>query len=338
MKTKTATYEDKKSETNTALLVTVMLGVLTSMGVFWQMLSAKYPVICGILISVLVFLLFALYYYSKPHQQKPLDAIKHNFPPDVCKYLPYALDRTPQKEHIKINLHNDLDKIWIIHGDSNQCHDPFLRCVENIYWDQLSARSHLNKPRIIHFDCPDRLNNFTKDLIDAIWTRIKHVQDYPIPNTLKDLSQLFEKYHDGPIILNTRFHTDKWKTIDKKLLYKLFFKYNDINKHTSHPLILCIFVIYAQPKSYLLRKKHKKRKKRIEAELKSFKELEVPKLDNIRRSDMDTWYQLQVKNNNNQVCEIQDEISLQDEQMNLIFTKDSLPMSDVADKLCQLFG
>ena len=37
-----------------------------------------------------------------------------------------ALDRKTQIAHIKKNLHNDCEKIWIIHGDSDQCHEPFF--------------------------------------------------------------------------------------------------------------------------------------------------------------------------------------------------------------------
>jgi hypothetical protein len=199
----------------------------------------------------------------------------------ICHVLPYALDRKTQIAHIKKNLHNDDDceKIWIIHGDRDQCHEPFLNCVKSIYWDQLGGRAHFEEPIIIHFDCPDLSNNFTDEFLDAIWLRIKK-DDYLIPKKLTDLSVLFEQHHDGPIILNTRFYTQTWKKLDKQLLHKLFFTYEGIcKKSTTHPLILCVFVIYEQPKSYLLRRKHHKRKKRIMADLKDFEAFEVPVLE-----------------------------------------------------------
>lgn len=337
MKTNTINMDNQNILAKAALIVTVMLGILTLMVFFWQHLYEKQPVLCSILMIVLMTMILVLLFLFKTPEQVALVPIKHNLPPNICHVLPYALDRKEQRTHIKENLKNDCEKIWIIHGDRDQCHEPFLNCVKSIYWDQLGGRAHFDEPRIIHFDCPDLSNNFTDEFLDAIWLRIKK-DHYLIPKQLTDLSVLFEQHHDGPIILNTRFYTQTWKKLDKELLHKLFFTYEGICKRKTHPLILCVFVIYEQPKSYLLRRKHHKRKKRIMVDLKEFKDFEVPVLNNIVRSDMDGWYQLPVKNNKALDCMVQNEIFFQEDQMNQIFYKDSLPMRDVADKLCQFLG
>ena len=337
MKTNTIKIDNQHTLAKAALIVTVMSIILSLMLFIWQNVYEKQPVLSSILMIVLMAMIFALLLLFKTPEHVPLVPIKHNLPPNMCHDLPYALDRKKQITHIKENLKNDCEKIWIIHGDSNQCHEPFLNCVKSIYWDQLGGRAHLEEPRIIPFDCPDLSSNFDDEFLDAIWLRIKQ-DHYLIPKQLTDLSQLFEQHHDGPIILNTRFYTQTWKKLDKKLLHKLFFTYEDICKSTTHPLILCVFVIYEQPKSYLLRPKHHKRKKRIMVDLKEFKDFEVPVLNNIVRSDMDGWYQLPVKNNKALDCMVQNEIFFQEDQMNQIFYKDSLPMRDVADKLSQFLG
>jgi hypothetical protein len=337
MKTNTIKMDNQNILAKATLIVTVMLGIISLMLFLWQHLNKEQPVLCCILMIVLMTMIIVLLFLFKTPEQVVLVPIKHNLPPQMCNDLPYALDRETQIKHIKKNLHNDCDKIWIIHGDRDQCHEPFLKCVKSIYWDQLGGRARLEEPRIIPFDCPDLSSNFNDEFIDAIWLRIKK-DHYLIPKQLTDLSVLFEQHHDGPIILNTRFYTQTWKKLDKELLYKLFLTYEGICKGTTHPLILCVFVIYEQPKSYLLRRKHLKRKKRIMADLKDFEDFEVPVLENILRSDMDGWYQLPVKNNKALDCMVQNEIFFQEDQMNQIFYKDSLPMRDVADKLSQFLG
>ena len=114
MKTNTIKIDNQKTFTNAALIVPVMVGVLTLMGFFWQLLYKDHPVLCSVLMIVLLAMIFVLLFLFKTPEHVPLVPIKHNLPLQMCNDLPYALDRETQIKHIKKNLHNDCEKIFEI--------------------------------------------------------------------------------------------------------------------------------------------------------------------------------------------------------------------------------
>ena len=305
-----------------ALIIATISVILASIANIASLdMSANHKA-CWIALLVFPFIIFLIIWQRKTTQTTPeftplapRTNQLQSLDPEQREYFPYSVNRKKQVYRIQeIGFCKKKPLVWLIHGDRNQCHEKFLECVQWFHWETIKGVLKIPEPRIKFFPYPYHAENFENACMVAIWNNLS--QNNQEECNWKNLSTLMnDNCQHGPFILYTKIRSDQW---DQRIFLELLNVQTKMTGERNYPLILCVLIIYT---------KHHKRK--IDRQLDLYKDSKLPMLSNVESGDVDEWQNMSFNVRNKRRC-VKDIFRLEESEIDQIFKKGSLPMTELA--------
>lgn len=136
----------------------------------------------------------------------------------------------------------------MIHGDEMQCHNQFMDCIKQLYWQRIlypgpDEQANLKMIQLFHLPFAEEIDRWHDLVANDLKNKLQIYKDKPL-DIYKEINR--QAHEAFPILLFDSIYSSEWLECGKDLVCERFLKFWNQwpTSKSQHPLIVCLLIKY----------------------------------------------------------------------------------------------